>query len=314
MSAPKPAVHDLSRFSHLSVTYHHLAGIVRTEHARRGWPSGDPIRILDVGCGAGTLLQFLQSALPALLPGVPFELYGLDVADSKVQPGDYFSNTVKRLSDAHPDVPWAERLALTDSASRWPYPDHHFHFILSNQVLEHVRDHVRLFENLRACLRPDGLSAHLFPVREVWWELHVKAPFAHWFREGETAASWLRLCSLLGLSTWRRYCRLVEPVALDEYVRMNRDFIAFETNYLYEEEFAKLAKLHAMRYSLRYTEEFFFNRLRRLAGKPLRYDYAPRGGVSHWLWTRLMKRINSVTLVLEKDNTYVHRGMHDPGR
>jgi len=267
-----------------------------------------------VGCGAGALLGFLQAALPSLLPGVSFELHGLDVGDSKVQPSDYFGGTLERLSGQHPDVPWADRLALIDSKSAWPYPAQHFHFILSNQVLEHVRDHGRLFDNLKTCLRPDGLSAHLFPVREVWWELHVKAPFAHWFREGETAASWLRLVSLLGLSTWRRYCRLVEPVALEEYVRMNRDFIVFETNYLYEREFATLAKLYAFRYSLRYTEDFFFNRLRRLGGQPLNYDYAPRNGLSHWFWTRIMKRINSVTLILEQDNTYVHRNMHDPGR
>lgn len=260
------------------------------------------------------MISLLQSMLGSVAEGIRFELHGLDVADSGVQQRDFFAGTITKLQQEHPDVDWTQRLLLTDGSAAWPYPDDYFDFILSNQVLEHVARPDVLFANLRRCLAPDGFSAHLFPLRAVWWELHVKAPFAHWWRNGDLIESWLRFCSIIGLSTWRRYSRLVKTIALHDYARMNRDFIVHETNYLHEEEFAQLGKKHGLRYCLRYTEEFYLNRLRRLAGLSLNYRYQRRNALAHKLSTTLMKRVNSVTLVLERDNCYENIGLHTPGR
>lgn len=295
-----------------SITHHHLHGVIASTLARAQAADG-VVRILDVGCGSGSLMEFLQTSLAQRFPQREIELHGFDVADSKVQKEDFFSGTLARLAASHATIEWSKRLAMISSANEWPYPADHFDFVISNQVLEHVRSHARLFDNIARVLRPAGLSAHLFPLKDSWIEWHLKMPFAHWITNGDALESWIYACSLLGLGTWRKYCREVGHVPLPEFARMNRDFIVFETNYITEDDIRRLTKHAGLRYSFRYTDDLYFNRARLALGKPLYYDFEPRGALGARLRFMEYRRISTICLVLEKDNAYVNRGFHTPG-
>jgi SAM-dependent methyltransferase len=294
-----------------SITHHHLHGVIATVLAAR---AGDtPVRILDVGCGSGSLIEFLQSALAREFPGRALELHGFDVTDSRVQKADFFAGTLQRLATSHPGIDWGSRLSVLSSADDWPYPDDHFDFVVSNQVLEHVRDHARLFTHVARVLRPDGLSAHLFPLADAWIEWHLKMPFAHWIDNADLLEWWIGAASRMGLGTWKEYCREVEPVPLETFARMNRDFVALETNYVTESQIRYFCKLAGLKYSFRYTDDLYENRWRLARGQALRYRFAARRPWASRLRFIAHRRISTICLVLEKNNTYVNRGFHAPG-
>lgn len=294
-----------------SITHHHLYGVIASVlHSKA---DSAPVRILDVGCGSGSLIEFLLSALAREFPGRAIELHGFDVTDSRVQKADFFAGTLARLSTAHPGIDWSARLSVLASADDWPYPDDHFDFVVSNQVLEHVRDHERLFAHITRVLRPDGLSAHLFPLADSWMEWHLKMPFAHWFDDADLLEWWIATASRLGLGTWKKYCREVEPVPVETFARMNRDFVALETNYVTERQIGTFCKLAGLKYSFRYTDDLYENRWRLARGQALRYRFTPRRAWASRLRFIAHRRISTICLVLEKDNAYVNRGFHAPG-
>ncbi len=296
-----------------SITHHHLLGVLATEASRRGWGTDRPVRIVDMGCGSGSMMAFLHAAAACLAPALPIEVHGFDVSDARVQRGDFFAATRERLAKAHPEVDWSDRLRLVTSDDDWPYEPGFFDVVLSNQVMEHVRDHGRVLRNIARVLGPEGFSAHLFPLASSWIEWHLKMPFAHWIDNGDVLEAYIRCASWLGLGTWRRYCRDVEPVPLAQFARMNRDFISFETNYLAERDFARLAKSAGFRYSFRYTDDLYANRARKAFGWPMTYRFGSPGAFWHRVRMVALKRVSSICLVLEKDNAYENRGFHNPG-
>ncbi|RYE96274.1 MAG: class I SAM-dependent methyltransferase, partial [Oxalobacteraceae bacterium] len=127
----------------VSITHQHLLACMNT--LVRSGELGRPLRILDVGCGNGELIAYISAAFPMLQPGCELEIFGLDVADSGVQADGFFARTLTMLRDRFPNVDWKRRLSLVTSRETWSYPDNHFDFIVSNQVLEHVADHDLLF-------------------------------------------------------------------------------------------------------------------------------------------------------------------------
>ncbi|MBL0141418.1 MAG: class I SAM-dependent methyltransferase [Betaproteobacteria bacterium] len=296
-----------------SITHHHLLGVLGTEAARRGWGPDRAIRVLDMGCGSGSMMSFLHEAAASLDPPLRLEIHGFDVADAHVQREDFFAATRALLGGRHPQVDWPNRLRLVASGDDWPYEPGSFDVVLSNQVMEHVRDHDRALRNIARVLAPGGFSAHLFPLGSSWIEWHLKIPFAHWISNGDVLESYIRSASFLGIGTWRKYCRVVGPVPLDEFARMNRDFLAFETNYLSERDVARLSRSAGLRYSFRYTDDFYANRARKALGLAMTYRFAPRGAFWHRLRMVALKRVSSICLVLEGDNTYENRGFHFPG-
>jgi SAM-dependent methyltransferase len=296
----------------ISITHHHLLGLIATEAASELRQLDRPIRILDVGCGDGHLIDFLQRELPRLLPNKSIELHGLEVRDSRVQKSDFFGPTIRGLAAQHPAIPWNERLSLLHSESNWPFDSESFDFVISNQVLEHVRDHAHLMRNIARVLVAQGVSAHLFPLRDSYVEWHLKMPFAHWIGNSDYLYSYIALCSWLGLGTWRTYCRLVRPVALSDFSAHNRDFVAFETNYLRERDIALLAKSAGLKYCFRYTMDFYLNRIRLALGWPLQYRLRARKGVFDRVAFSIFRRTSSVCLVLEKGNSYSNVGYHTP--
>ena len=252
------------------------------------------MRILDVGCGDGLLLSYLAGTLGAVCPGVTFEFYGFDVSDHGVQPEGYFQEAVGQLSRDHPNVPWAERLRLISQSDPWPWPAEYFDVILSNQVLEHVRDHGRFFGEIARTLRPDGFSAHLFPLRHVLIEPHLHLPLVHRVRGQVSLDRFLRILSWLGLGRFNR-----QRESLDSFAARHADYLRSNVNYMSTHEILKFASDQLLHADFRYTPQFYGAKLRRMLCRHPVVRYRPGAPTSgQALSTNILKYLASVTLVV----------------
>ena len=92
-------------------------------------------RVLDLGCGDGSLTQRIAKLLPeGEVLGVDSSQGMIDVASAKAQHNLHF-----RKLDIN-GLDFAEC----------------FDLVFSNAALHWVKDHVRLLSNVRRCLRPGG--------------------------------------------------------------------------------------------------------------------------------------------------------------
>jgi len=60
---------------------------------------------------------------------------------------------------------------------RIPFPDGHFEFCFSDQVMEHVRDYTVVFAEIVRVLKPQAVSVHRFPGPNMLVEGHLFLPF-----------------------------------------------------------------------------------------------------------------------------------------
>jgi len=285
--------------------------VLNTEIGTR--PARSPVRILDMGCGNGRLMAFLQRTLPQLRTELAFEIYGFDVNDSRVQESDYFAETLASLAQQFPAIDWRQRIMQIGSKEEWPFPEGYFDYVVSNQVIEHVLDHDFAFGQIRRVLAPEGTAVHLFPLKPCIREGHLRLPFAHWISDADLLLHYVKVCSLLGMGKCREHVAKGYSADLMDYCRKHADYLIYETNYLSPGEVYKLAKRNRMRSSFRYTEQFYMNKLRQVFGRPPRHEYsaAPHPALKRPLFVFLMF-LSSVTLVLEKSNTYA-RNARVPG-
>uniref|UniRef100_Q07VH4 Methyltransferase type 11 n=1 Tax=Rhodopseudomonas palustris (strain BisA53) TaxID=316055 RepID=Q07VH4_RHOP5 len=92
------------------------------------------------------------------------------------------------------DGKWSSTLADVDrvkvaTPDRIPFDDGTFDIVITNQVLEHVRDLEITVSELARVLKIGGTLIASMPTSESVWEAHVKAFFPHWFARGSAAES-----------------------------------------------------------------------------------------------------------------------------
>ena len=98
-------------------------------------------RLLDLGCGTGTLAIMFTQASPAA------HVTGLD-ADPQM-----LSRALKKAAQAGPRIQWDEGMAYD-----LPYPDQSYDVVVSSLVIHHLpsADKLRAFREVHRVLRPGG--------------------------------------------------------------------------------------------------------------------------------------------------------------
>jgi SAM-dependent methyltransferase len=106
-------------------------------------------RVLDDGCGIGTYVAKLGEVAGAA--------YGLDYELDRVREAS------RRL---------AKPLVVCGAGERLPFPDRTFDLVLSNEVIEHVRDDRAALAEMLRVLRPGGRAVIFCPNRWYPVEQH----------------------------------------------------------------------------------------------------------------------------------------------
>lgn len=280
-----------------SITHLHLLSLINSQ--TQDAPSGSVIRLLDAGCGRGDLIAYLHNGLSALRPDLRFEIYGFDVSWGTARTNEAKVKAVAELEQTAPGPDWGQRIALLSQSSLWPYPDAFFHAIVSNQVLEHVADHGKFVSEVKRTLAPGGFSAHLFPLKNYVYEGHLFVPFAHRIGNHDFAMPYLRLMHRLGfgrLDAQGRPSR--EGVANAEN---QADWLMRFTNYRSRKEFIDLGRREGLRVSFRFTQEFYWAKIRSLLRRPPKYVYSRKRSVLRdWLSITFLKYASCITLFFVK--------------
>lgn len=278
-----------------SMTHEHFLSVANAFLKKTQTKGG--VRILDVGCGSGDLILYLQQNLAELHPTRHVEIYGFEVGHHGGKKNDYIDAITSHLDKVVHATPWAERIALISDHDPWPYPAEYFDLIISNQVLEHVRDHELFFDEIHRTLKKGGISAHLFPLRHCVFEAHIAVPFAHWFTDHDALKKYIGFFSRTGLMHKRGGGHDAEEVG-----SIYADYLSFYTNYLNAGECLKLGKKYGLRASFRYTGAFYGRKLRSIMGISRSFCYDDTSGAADLFLLPLLKYISSVSLFLEKKN------------
>jgi len=139
-------------------------------------------RVLDYGCGDGTLARMLQNA--------GFDAYGCDVR----WPG---------ASYGWDEASAGAKLQYFESGGRLPFEDDFFDVVVSDQVFEHVEPLHASVAEIERVTRPDGVMYHHFPTAEVWREGHIGIPFAHRLPTGRLRLRYATLLRSLGIGIYK---------------------------------------------------------------------------------------------------------------
>jgi SAM-dependent methyltransferase len=102
------------------------------EHVRAC--TGQPARVLDVGCGEGRFAAELTRA--------GAHVVGIDLA----------AEPLRRARVRHPELD----LRLVDAEGSWPFPDACFDAVWAGETIEHVADTAGWLSELRRVLRSEG--------------------------------------------------------------------------------------------------------------------------------------------------------------
>lgn len=285
-----------------SITHQHLLSVINTILSKDG--GARTVRILDAGCGNGKLIAYLHVCLHRLYPEKDFEISGYDVTDHGVQSDGFISNAIGKLNSLIGNVDWASRIHSIRADDKWKFSLEPYDFIISNQVLEHVKDKNLFFSNINANLADGGHSIHLAPLSHVIYEGHLYLPLAHRFRNYSALYSYIRIMSRLGFGKFRQH-RTESGCSLHEYSQRHADYMFFWTNYSTEAETLEVARKNGLRCDFRYTVGFFTSKLRQLFRIKPRLSYSYRdGGFVDAISIKIYRYLSSVTLVCKKSNTY----------
>jgi SAM-dependent methyltransferase len=280
-----------------SITHEHMHGVILSEITSCSSDTSI-IRILDVGCGNGDLIIYLSRNISKIQSDIKFEIYGLDVVDYGVQDIGYEEKVLSSLEQFDNSVNWKNRVRFITTNDDWPFKCDYFNIVISNQVLEHVQNITHFFRQQNLVLKDKGVAIHLFPLKEVFYEGHLYLYFAHWFKNWDALALWIRLCSMFHLGKYKK-----SGMDIDNYVAGHADYINLYTNYLTENEILNESKRSGFRTSFSYTLDFYLRKFRNILRLNNRI-YSNKYYFYDYFMFKLLKRVSSITLYQSKTNDY----------
>ena len=282
----------------ISITHRHILSIINTLLLNElALKDKKLIRILDAGCGDGALISFLFRYLPQLNRGVTFQIFGYDLKDHGVQHEDFGINLDNKLRKDWPGIEWDERIKLVHAEDPWPFGDEFFDIVISNQVLEHVWDHVQFFNQQHRVLNSKGFAIYLFPVKEVWFDGHVFLPFVHKLKTWDSKYKLIKLLSSLGLGIYKSKKKEYDN-DLDFFSRIWADKLYHYCNYRRFSELADTAKKNHLCITNRFTFFYYRRKLQEFFGKEVGFLYKNKPASSFLFF--FLKRLSGICLVMYK--------------
>jgi len=139
--------------------------------------SGRRIKVLDMGCGEGAVLDHLLD--------MKLDLYGYDFQHRRDALWTKYKDGVLGDFDDH--------IRIVDDERSIPFESDYFDVVYANQVFEHVKFIDRMFEESARVLKPDGVLLITLPLATYPVEAHLRIPFVHWIPPGGLRVQYLRL-------------------------------------------------------------------------------------------------------------------------
>lgn len=284
----------------MSITYNHIFAVLATEIQKDGHKN--EINIVDMGCGNGKLISFLQDNLSKKFPEVSIFIQGFDVSDSSVQNSTFFSETILHLKNTCPSIEWENRLSQISSNENLPYKDNSIDYVISNQVMEHVFDPKHTIGEVSRILKQGGKSIHLFPIKRYWFEGHLFLFFIHRIYNYDYLLLCIKVLSLMRLGKFGTHKKIFNS-NLTDFSESHADYMIFNTHYLSKSELLGVCKKASLRSSFRYTEHFYGIKLRQIMGLKMLEKYK-HSTFFNFIIFPIVSRISCITLFLEKKNSY----------
>lgn len=284
-----------------SLTHEHILSVINTELKSR--PDQGSFRLLDVGCGNGIMLSYLYRSLKHLWPEKEFEVYGFDVGDHETQAKGFFDKGLERIKTEIPNYPWADRMHLITQDQKWPFEDHFFDIIVSNQVLEHIFTPDHFFSELRRCLKDDGFSTHLAPVWECVYDGHVYMPWAHRFENKDNLEKFMYVFGLMGFGSYwhfkKRDNQKFSTQKLKEWCTRNSKYVIESCSYMKINELTSYSQKHGFDLNFDHTMRYYERKFNQIMGRKRQFEYPEESSSIEKIGFPFLKKISSITVNLK---------------
>lgn len=165
-------------------------------------PNSAETSLLDFGCGSGEKVKFLREC--------GYNFIGCDIE---------FKNG--RYTNSLEENNYITKIGI--DPYRIPFPDDHFDFILSDQVLEHVFNYEEVLIELSRVLKNGNSSLHIFPSKWKVFEAHTGTPFGG----ALNSYLWILFWALVGINK-----RKHKNLSRFEIARLDYEYLKNKTNYL----------------------------------------------------------------------------------
>jgi SAM-dependent methyltransferase len=207
-------------------------------------------KLLEIGSGYGMFLSIARREF-----GV--ESWG-------VEPADQFEGTFATSIDLLCEMGISEAIVRQGFGENIPYEDKWFDIVYSSNVLEHVKDPVRVFQESLRVLRSGGYMVSVIPNYGSWWEGHygmlMPPGCPKWLFKliVSIAGRDASFIDTLNFITYRKLRRFLKPVEKEIEVLDYGQSIWFERlrtlSFSEWAELGKLKKLLRPIHSLKLTE------------------------------------------------------------
>lgn len=191
----------------------------------------------------------------------------------------------------------------------WPVESGYFDVVVSNQVGEHVSDLAAFFAENSRVLREGGVGIHLFPLRSYVLEGHLMLPLAHRVRDHDLLTWFIGRATQLRLGKFARDRPRGE--ALRELSERHADYLHYFTRYRSWREVVDAAQDAGLRATYRHTSDLYLRKWETFRRRARPRPAARRSPVTEAAAFHLLRHVSSVTVMLEKRQSYVKKARAD---